>query len=152
MNEQLELLHELFRKELVDFDGQFHQVKQCGINPLPPQPTPIWVGGTANAVLKRTAKFADGWMPATLPAGQEEEIISKLHSYLREFGKDPETFGLDARIVLAKTPPQERRPEFERWKKLGATHFRCSTMGSGFTSVDQHLKALEQFLVEMKTA
>jgi probable F420-dependent oxidoreductase len=150
MNEQLELLERLFREPLVDFDGQFHQVKRCGLNPLPNPAPPIWIGGSADAVLKRAARFADGWIAATLPPGQEQTIVDKLHHFLAERDRDPANFGLDARIVFAKFPPQERLAEFDRWKKLGATHFRCNTMGLGFTEVDQHLEALEQFLKVVK--
>lgn len=146
MNEQLELLHKLFREPLVNFDGRFHNLKHCGLNPMPARVPPIWVGGSADAVLKRVAKFADGWMPATLPEGKEEEIVGKLRHYLREEGKDPSKFGLDARIVLAKFEQTRWTDEFERWKKFGATHFRVNTMGQGFTEIDQHLEALENFL------
>lgn len=146
MNEQLELLEKLFTDELVDFEGDYHQVKACGLNPRPSMVPEIWVGGTADAVLRRTARFAQGWMPATLPRGKDVEILEKLHDYLRECGKDPKNFGLDARIVLAKFGERERFEEYQRWEKLGATHFRCNTMGLGFTKPDQHLKALEEFL------
>jgi probable F420-dependent oxidoreductase len=146
MDEQLELMERLFREPLVDFEGQYHQVRRCGLNPLPSSPPPIWIGGTADAVLKRAARFAEGWMPATLPTGQEQDIVDKLHGYLIEQERDPNAFGLDARIVLANFPPEERLAEFDRWKKLGATHFRCNTMGLGYTDVGQHLEALENFL------
>ena len=150
MNEQLELMERLFREPLVDFEGEFHQVKPCGLNPLCSPPPPIWIGGTADAVLKRAARFADGWMPATLPEGREQAIVDKLHEYLRQRDRDPKDFGLDARIVLAKFAPGDRLAEYERWKKLGATHFRCNTMGLGFSEVDQHLEALKQFLKVVK--
>ena len=57
---------------------------------------------------------------------------------------------MDARIVLARFPESERVAEFRKWKSLGATHFRCNTMGLGFTKVDEHLGALEQFLKVVK--
>lgn len=146
LNEQLKLLQKLFVEPLVDFQGEYHQVKRCGLNPLPPKVPEIWVGGFAPAVLRRTARFAAGWMPATLPAGQETEIVERLHGYLREVGKDPSHFGLDARIVLAKTPREQWAQEFDKWKALGATHFRCNTMGLGLTNPGQHLQALAEFL------
>ena len=145
MDEQLELLERLFREPLVDFDGEFHQVKRCGINPLPDPIPEIWVGGYADPVLKRVARFGHGWMPATLPAGKEYEILDKLHQYLRLNGKDPNTFGLDARMVLAKFDRKEWTKEYLRWRDLGATHFRVNTMGLGFTRPDEHLKILSFF-------
>ena len=150
MNEQLELLQKLFSEPLIDYDGQFHQIRQCGLNPLPSKIPEVWIGGVADAVLKRTARFGSGWMPATLPAGREQEIVDKLHGYLKEFGKDPETFGVDARIVLAQHPEETWRAEYDRWVKFGATHFRCNTMNFGCKTPQEHLQALEKFLRAVK--
>lgn len=146
MGEQLELMTRLFREPLVDFEGKYHTVKRCGLNPLPDPIPEIWVGGTADVVLKRAAKYGSGWMPATLPEGQEQTLVTKLHGFLKEQGRDPAKFGLDARIVLAKHPKEQWRDLFEFWEELGATHFRCNTMGLGLTEPAQHLQALESFL------
>ena len=149
MEEQLQLLGELWTKPLVNFDGEFHQVKNAGLNPLPDLVPELWVGGAADAVLRRAAKHGQGWMPATLPAGKEQEIIDKLMAYVSEEGKDPKAFGLDSRIVLAQHPQEQWSSFFEKWKNWGATHFRCNTMNYGCESVDDHLKALETFKKEV---
>lgn len=149
MEEQLELLQELWSKPLVNFKGEFHQVQNAGLNPLPNPVPQLWVGGVADAVLRRAAKHGQGWMPATLPAGKEQETIDKLMTYLSEAGKDSKNFGLDSRIVLAQHPRDQWGPFFERWKSWGATHFRCNTMNYGCKTVDDHLKALETFKKEV---
>ena len=91
-------------------------------------------------------------MPATLPPGRERELVTKLRKFLAEAGKDPESFGLDARVVLARHKPDQQLEEFLKWKALGATHFRCNTMGLGFTHPDQHLEALADFQKRAKAA
>jgi probable F420-dependent oxidoreductase len=146
MNEQLELLEELFTKPLLDYQGQHHNLKRVGLNPLPKKAPEIWVGGSADAVLKRAARFGHGWMPATLPAGDEQAIVNTLKSYVSQAGKDPDTFGIDARVVLAQHDEESQLAEFQKWKSLGATHFRCNTMGLGFTNPQQHLDTLADFL------
>jgi probable F420-dependent oxidoreductase len=145
MDEQLALLHRLFREPLLDFEGEFHHLHRVGINPLPPKPPEIWIGGSADAVLMRAARFGDGWMPATLPPGKLQEMLDTLHRYLGEAGRDPADFGIDARMVLAAFPEDTWSDEFERWKKLGASHFRCNTMGLGHTKPEQHLNSLKRF-------
>lgn len=150
MSEQLELLERLFREPLLDFEGQHHQVKQCGLNPMPRQIPEIWIGGSADAALKRAARFGHGWMPATLPPGTDRERVDKLHEFLAEHGKDPATFGLDARIVLARWDKSDWAKEYQHWKELGATHFRVNTMGLGCSGPEEHLKALESFLTEVR--
>lgn len=150
MDEQLELLHRLWTEPLVDFEGEFHQVTRCGINPLPSPPPPIYVGGTADAVLKRAARFAQGWLPATLPKGGPAPLIKKLRRYLDEEGRDPEEFGIDARIAVSKEPQETWRQAIDLWVELGATHLRCQTLGCGFTRPEQHLEVLERFLQTAK--
>lgn len=150
MNEQLELLEKLFVEPLIDYDGTFHKVRRCGLKPLPHSVPEIWVGGSADPVLKRAARFAQGWIPATLPEGREREIVDKLHGFLGEQGRDPESFGMDARIVLANHPQEQWRTHFDFWRELGANHFRCNTMGQGYTTPEQHLESLQAFLAAVR--
>lgn len=146
MDEQLRLLRELWTKPLVDYEGEFHTVRRCGLNPLPDPPPPLYIGGYADAVLRRAARYADGWLPATLPETGAEPIVQKLHQYLKEEGRDPATFGLDARVVPLREPEESWPKAIADWRALGATHIRCQTLGLGFTKPDQHLKLLERFL------
>ena len=65
--EQIEVLRLLFTQELVTFKGRFHDIPDAGLNPLPVQrPIPIWLGGHADAVLRRVARLGDGWLPMFL--------------------------------------------------------------------------------------
>lgn len=146
MDEQIQLLRELWSKPLVDFQGEFHTVRRCGLNPLPAAPPPIYIGGWADAVLRRAARYADGWLPATLPESGPEPLVEKLHAYLREEGRDPATFGLDARVVPLREPEQSWPESIATWRALGASHIRCQTLGLGFTKPDQHLRILARFL------
>ena len=67
----------LWTKKTVNFEGRWHSIPDAGINPLPiQQPIPIWLGGGADAVIKRIARVGDGWMPMWQPdeAGLKEEV------------------------------------------------------------------------------
>src|SRR5271170_6157353 len=51
---QIDLLRRLWTEELVDFKGEYDAIPHAGLNPLPVQrPIPIWIGGGAEAVVKR---------------------------------------------------------------------------------------------------
>src|SRR5262249_54783871 len=55
VEEQITLLRALWTQPIVDFEGKWERIPEAGINPLPIQrPIPIWIGGTADAVLRRT--------------------------------------------------------------------------------------------------
>ena len=50
-------------RELVTFEGRWHKITDAGINPLPVQrPIPLWLGGSADRVVRRVARLGDGWM------------------------------------------------------------------------------------------
>lgn len=145
MDEQLEVLERLWTEELLDFEGAEHRLKSVGLNPLPAKPVPLWLGGYADAVFRRAARYGQGWMPATLPEGKLPELVERLHRHLEQAGRDPESFGLDGRIAFADADKGRWSKELESWRQVGATHLRCNTMNCGFATVDQHLEALGRF-------
>lgn len=146
IEEQITLLRALWTEPLVDFDGRWDSVPDAGINPQPvQQPIPIWMGGTAEPVLKRVARLADGWFPQFRPGPEARETIARLHQYAREAGRDPAAIGIEGRISAGQRSPEEWRAAAEEWQQLGATHLSFNTMGSGYTSPSQHIDAIRRF-------
>lgn len=127
--EQIEVLRALFSQESVTFHGRWHTIEAAGINPLPVQKRiPIWLGGTADAALRRAARLADGWFPQGMPE-EKEESLERLRRYLEDEGRDPTSFGIEARLSVSSTPENAWIPTLERWQQLGATHVGINTMG-----------------------
>ena len=110
VEEQLEVMRLLWTRELVTYVGRWHRVPDAGIKPLPVQrPIPVWMGGESEAVLRRAARLADGWITLQTfrPGPAAQQIIDRLHGLVREAGRDPATFGIEGRVALAKLPPAE---------------------------------------------
>jgi alkanesulfonate monooxygenase SsuD/methylene tetrahydromethanopterin reductase-like flavin-dependent oxidoreductase (luciferase family) len=66
MDEALELLDLLWGEEAVVYEGERFRMNGVDMRPRPvqrPRP-PIWVGGRAEAALRRAATLADGWFPS----------------------------------------------------------------------------------------
>ena len=147
IEEQVELMRKLWTEPLLIFEGQDHTIDDAGLNPRPvQQPIPIWFGGRADAALRRMARLGDGWMPASTPPGDEAKaILDKLHRYLEEADRDPQSFGLDPWISISKHPQNEWAELAEQWRNLGATHLAVDTMRAGFTSPQAHLDAVRKF-------
>ncbi len=146
MEEQVALLRKLWTQPLVNFQGQYHNIPDAGINPLPiQQPIPIWFGGYADRVLQRMAHLGDGWLLNVRTIEQARPLLDKLHQYLAEAGRDKATFGIEPRLNLSLVH-QDGWDEFIRtWESLGATHLMVNTLGSGFETAQAHLGALKQF-------
>ena len=61
-DESLEIIARLWRDESVDFAGKHYRLNGASISPKPVQPDlPMWIGGSSDAAVKRTAKYGTGW-------------------------------------------------------------------------------------------
>ncbi|OHV31278.1 LLM class F420-dependent oxidoreductase [Parafrankia colletiae] len=79
--EYIQAIIELWTKEEPEFEGKYVSFREVAFEPKPvqkPHP-PVWFGGDADAVLRRTARYASGWWPfLTRP----EDIPAKIE-YIR---------------------------------------------------------------------
>jgi len=149
VEEQLEVMRLLWTRELVTYVGRWHRVPDAGIKPLPVQrPIPVWMGGESEAVLRRAARLADGWITLQTfrPGPAAQQIIDRLHGLVRDAGRDPAAFGIEGRVALAKLPPAEWAKELAAWRAMrGITHLCVNTMGLGLPGPEEHVRTLERF-------
>ena len=145
--EQIALLRALWTQEVVNFEGRWHRVTQAGINPRPvQQPIPIWLGGRAEAVIKRVGRIADGWFPQFSPDDAGRETLERMRAYAQEAGRDPASIGIEGRVNLTESATPDLWAERARaWKDLGATHVSLNTMRVGLKSPQDHIDAIRQF-------
>lgn len=91
--EGLKVMRKLWSESDVTFHGRYYEMEGVNVDPKPvQQPSiPVILGGGAEAVLKRSAKEADGWV-AGGGGGPEDFAIAwqKVLGYARQAGKDPD--------------------------------------------------------------
>jgi probable F420-dependent oxidoreductase len=149
--EQIVLMNRLWTEHTVTFTGAFDRVQHAGINPLPIQrPIPIWFGGGAEAVLRRAARYGQGWIPLGQPDDKTASQLARLRDYLRVEGRDPSAFGIEAWIRSSIGGPEQWREAAERWHALGATHVTFYTSGQGIGAVPHQIEAMQQFYNTMR--
>jgi len=150
LEESVTLLRQLWTQPLVTFKGRWHTVSDAGLNPLPVQrPIPVWFGGHAEAVLQRTARMGDGWLPNYKTAADAKPHLDRLAAYAREAGRDPYEIGIEARLAYGKGDAGEWRTLLQGWQEAGATHATLNLMASGFTRTDDYLAAMRHFSQEI---
>ena len=146
MEEQVELLRLLWTGPLVDFKGKWHTIPDAGLNPLPVQrPIPVWFGGNAEAALRRLARLGDGWIALHRRAAEARPALQMLERFLEEAGRSRSQVGLEARISYETGDPQVWETLLREWQAEGATHLSFNTMGSGFSSPQEHIQAIQKF-------
>jgi len=143
--EQIELMRRLWQEPVISFEGRWHRVTAAGINPLPVQrPIPIWIGASAEPALRRAARLGDGWLPLQPIDRDWEATVEKVRSWVREAGRDPVTFGIEAQINVASGTPDDWAARVEMWRKLRATHLALFTMGANLAGPEAHLDRLRE--------
>jgi probable F420-dependent oxidoreductase len=119
--EQVEVMRKLWTEDLVTYKGRFHEMSEVNIVPRPvQQPIPVWFGGSSDAVVKRAARIGDGWMPIIPPDEQAEAKLADLRRHLEDFGRDPDSFGLEGWLRMNDDDPQAWAAAADGWRALGA--------------------------------
>ncbi len=61
-DEALEIIARLWHGEKLTYAGKHFQLTNASISPLPVQAAlPMWIGGSSDAAVRRTAKYGTGW-------------------------------------------------------------------------------------------
>lgn len=85
-DEQIDVLRGLETGEFFGYDGELIQMPANKMCPAPTQPTPLLIGGHAEAALKRAARVGDGWMCAGADMEQLEGFIKRINQLREEYG------------------------------------------------------------------
>lgn len=121
--EQITVLRKLWTEELVTFQGRWHTLDRVGINPRPARPLPIWIGGgSKEPLLRRVARFADGWMPLLMPGQDAGAIIERLRYHLSQEGREIASFGLQANVRTERGSETDWVNEAKYLRSVGITH------------------------------
>ena len=87
-NEMFELIARLWSEESVTFAGRYFQYKNASIAPRPvQQPLPLWIGGTSDAAIKRTAKLGSGWIGGIASVEDVRSTIAGIKTEAVKYGR-----------------------------------------------------------------
>ncbi|MET9269465.1 LLM class F420-dependent oxidoreductase [Kribbella sp. NPDC003557] len=150
LEEQVDVLRRLWAEPVISYDGKYHEIEEAGLNPLPGREIPIWFGGSADAVLRRTGRIGDGWMPQSAPDATARDQIAHIRRAAEEAGRDPGTIGIEARLTLGAVPEQDWRAFADGWRELGATHLGVNTMKLGLSRPEEHAQVLRDVLPRLR--
>lgn len=144
IEEQIAVLRGLWTEDILTFSGTWHHIDHAGLLPMPLQrPIPLWIGASAEVAVRRAARLADGFFANGGLNESMDRQLAALSEELDSNGRSLETFGLEARISLGSGTPDDWRREFAAWQQRGISHLSFVTLGAGFETLADHLRALE---------
>ena len=86
MDEQIKILKGLMEGNYFSFNGEFYEIPEIKLCPVPTKPVPILIGGHSDLALKRAARIGDGWISAGLTLEDTKIFLDKINNYRAEFG------------------------------------------------------------------
>lgn len=144
IEEQVEVLRELWTSELVEYDGEFHELPDVGLRPMPvQQPIPVWMGGMAEPVKRRVARLADGWLPQFQPGEDATEHLSDLEEYAEAAGRTLDDIGIHGRVYAVPGEADDWVDRLDDWRELGADYVSITTMYQGLER-EEHADHVER--------
>ena len=107
MDEAIDLMRAYWRDEQVDHAGAHYTANAMAMEPKPPQgrQLPIWIGGAADAALRRVAERGDGWLATAITDAEvAAKCRAKITAYAEAAGRDPATIGYQ---MMLDVPPRD---------------------------------------------
>jgi len=153
LEEQVGLMRRLWKEPVLTFQGEFDQVDQAGINPMPTRGNiPIWMGGRGGRVLDRIGRIADGWFPLLLRPSETAEGMERIRESASAAGRDPEAIGL--MCMVTETGNLEKQVEMAgRYADVGATHLVLSVQSDpSLQTLDAHVSRFSRFAEAVRGA
>ncbi|MEM0350258.1 MAG: LLM class flavin-dependent oxidoreductase [Archaeoglobaceae archaeon] len=132
LEEALELIKILISSEYgekINFEGKFFRLKDAVFDLKPVGELPIWIGAHGDKMLRLTAKYADGWLPTTLPPQIYAEKAQKLEKFARNIGRDPDEI---KKAIFLSIVVDEDRKEVERLLRTEILKIHALLMPSEF--------------------
>ena len=104
-DEAIEVLQKLCRGEMVEHHGDFFDFPRVQLSPAPGTPPPIYIGGTSEAALRRTARVGDGYIGAGTAPEDVKPLLARLQALRVEYNRDHLPF--EAMLGIADLPSYE---------------------------------------------
>jgi len=145
-DEMLEVMRKLWTGEPVAHRGEHYDFDPVTMQPSPPGPIPVLVGGLSEPALRRAARN-DGWISDLHPTQELLEYVRTLRGYRREAGREEDPFEVVAACSDAAGPGA-----YLRLAEAGVTCLQTMPWlfygGSG-DDLEGKLEAIRRFAAEV---
>jgi probable F420-dependent oxidoreductase len=140
-DEGLEIIRRLWSEDEVDFEGLHFHLSGASIAPKPVQPDlPMWIGGSSEAAIRRTARFGTGWQAGSETPSEAAPVIAAIRAAAAGEGRaiddDHYGAGLPFRFGRPDEPGLDRLFEAYR-KRTGRDPARYFAIGDAEAIIDR---------------
>jgi len=140
-DEGLEIVHRLWSQESVDFHGRHYKLTGASISPRPVQPDlPMWIGGSSEAAVRRTARYGTGWQAGPETPAQAAPMVTAIRAAAAAQGRaiDDDHYGAGFPVRFGRPDePGLARPMQAYAKRTGNDPLDWFAVGDAATVVDR---------------
>jgi probable F420-dependent oxidoreductase len=87
-DEALDIMAALWTGEPVTYAGKYYQYDEAVISPKPVQdPLPLWIGGSSEAAIRRTARIGKGWLAGLQSPAQVKPVVEAIREQSAAAGR-----------------------------------------------------------------
>jgi probable F420-dependent oxidoreductase len=119
-DEGLEVIRRLWSEDKVDFEGVHYHLSGAQCFPKPVQPDlPMWIGGSSEAAIRRTAKYGTGWQAGPETPEQAKQVVAAIQQAAAEEGRsiDDDHFGAGIPFRFGRADEPGLQPLFDAYRK-----------------------------------
>ena len=119
-DEGLEVIRRLWSEDKVDFEGVHYHLSGASIAPKPVQPDlPIWIGGSSEAAIRRTARIGTGWQAGPETPEQAAKVVAAIKAACAQEGRtiDDDHYGAGIPYRFGSPDDPALLPLFEAYRK-----------------------------------
>jgi len=135
--EGMEIISRLWSEETVSFHGKYFQFENAFISPRPLQhPMPLWIGGSSQAAIRRTARLATGWQAGGETPQEVRPVVARIKELALEYGRrfDPDHFGAGIPFRFGSWNDESVRRQCDAYqKRTGRDPQLAFAVGDGAT-------------------
>jgi alkanesulfonate monooxygenase SsuD/methylene tetrahydromethanopterin reductase-like flavin-dependent oxidoreductase (luciferase family) len=137
-DESIALMRALWSNDPVSFQTRAitAEIAEMRMQPKPPAPIPIWVGGSSEKALARAVRLCDGWHGSRLPPDKAAPVIARLRA------ERPEpAFAISLRTAWDGKDATELRDRLAGYREVGAGHILVEPADR---EIEDWLRSVEQ--------
>jgi len=119
-DEGLEVIRRLWSEDKVDFEGVHYHLSGAQCFPKPVQPDlPMWIGGSSEAAIRRTARIGTGWQAGPETPAQAQIVVEAIKAAAAEEGRtiDDDHYGAGIPFRFGRSDEPGLKPLFDAYRK-----------------------------------
>ena len=144
MNEALDIMSRLWTEEEVTFSGRFFQYDRASNMPRPVQTRlPLWVGGSSDAAITRTAQYGTGWQASFETPQEVGVVIDRILLAAARQGRsiDPDHFSAGFGVRFGSWSDELVRKAAADFEKRTGKEARRGFVVGGADEILEHIQA-----------